>query len=479
MYIGSHEWQRPEVLPAAARLEHTAKAPCQPLYSRLAAGAPDDETRAEAAEFLRSQLDRIDPAASTLPDAPEDLLAWMDANAQSVHARYALYLEERRAGGPRRYFRNRAHALYVLRAIAPTKLVDGAWLYGLVRHAANPRFAPLVRTYLEELGEGAREKNHVLLYRGLLTRYDLDPIDDLPDAYYEQGLVQLALGWNVEDFLPEVIGFNLGYEQLPLHLLITAYELNELAIDPYYFQLHVTVDNASTGHARRACDAVVDALPRLDDGGAFWRRVRMGAQLSDAGCGTTRIIESFDADREVLRIFAAKSVAGAGAHSDYCRVGGRSVNDGLSSPENVGDFLAQLEAQGWIRRGEPPESSRFWKLLQGERAEMFGVFSGYELQAIHDWIRGEASIDGTPFTAEPPPAGRRRATFRARQRNAPEPVVADTGTLLDPDLQIFETQLAEADAATRSRLLFEALSPAQHWTPVGLRAAQAFWTANS
>jgi hypothetical protein len=42
-------------------------------------------------------------------------------------------------------------------------------------------------------------------------------------------------------------------------------------------------------------------------------------------------------------------------------------------------------------RRAPAENSRFWKLLQGERAEMFGVFSSYELQVIHDWIRGDAS----------------------------------------------------------------------------------------
>ncbi|MGM2755128.1 iron-containing redox enzyme family protein, partial [Bacillus cereus group sp. Bce019] len=91
----------------------------------------------------------------------------------------------------------------------------------------------------EELGDGMADKNHVKLYRELLARYGLDPVEDLPDDLYRQGLVQLALGWNAQQFLPEIVGFNLGYEQLPLHLLITAYELNELGIDPYYFTLHV------------------------------------------------------------------------------------------------------------------------------------------------------------------------------------------------------------------------------------------------
>src|SRR5690606_32642229 len=209
--------------------------------------------------------------------------AWMEGNARRVHARYADYLEERRGGAPRRFFTNRAHALYVLRSVAPTKLVDGAWLYGLVAHWSSPRLSDLVRTYVEELGEGMVDKNHVVLYRHLLAAHALDPLDDLPDALYEPGLIQLALGWTAAEFLPEVVGFNLGYEQLPLHLLITPYELNELGIDPYYFPLHVTVDNGDTGHARRACQAVLDLLPRLDDGGAFWRRVQAGCKLADAG----------------------------------------------------------------------------------------------------------------------------------------------------------------------------------------------------
>ncbi len=480
MYIGAHEWRNPagNAGPASGLCGLPAS-PCEALYRRLAAGVPDEATRAEASRFLHAELAALRCVPGSVPESPQDLGAWMEAGTQSAHAKYALYLEQRHAGQPRRFFRNRAHALYVLRAVSPTKLVDGSWLYGLMPHAGNPRFAQLVQTYVEELGEGAMDKNHVVLYRALLARYGLDPVDGLPDALYRQGLIQLALAWNAEEFLPEVIGFNLGYEQLPLHLLITAYELNELGIDPYYFQLHVTVDNASSGHARRACDAVLDTLPRLDDGGVFWQRVREGAKLADAGLGTMDAIEGFDLDQEVLRIFAAKSAAGAGAHSDYCRLGGRSVNDWLASPDGVAAFLRELQARGWIKRGEPVENSRFWKLLQGERAEMFGVFSAYELQVIHDWIRGDAAADGAPFTEEPPPAGRRRATFRAVQRNAPPQATPDLDSLLDPDLAIFKEQLAAAAPAERERRLVDAMSPSQHWTPVGLFATGEFWKARA
>ena len=467
MHIGRQEWQQLQALQGGT--------PLQDLYRRLAGAEPDAATRAEAAAFLRGQIAALRDAPAELPREPQELQAWMVANTEAVHARYASYLEERRAGAPRRFFRTRAHALYVLRAIAPTKLVDGSWLYGLLPHWRNPRLADLVRTYVEELGEGALDKNHVALYRGLLARYALDPLDDLPDELYRQGLIQLALAWNAEEFLPEVAGFNLSYEQLPLHLLVTAYELNELGLDPYYFTLHVTVDNGGTGHARRAVQATLDLLPRIADGGAFWARVHEGAKLACAGLGTTAVVDGFDEEAEVLRILSNKARAGSGAHSDYCKLAGRSVNDWLRTPQDTAAFLQALQQAGWIRRGEEPAESRFWRLLHGERAEMFGVFSAYELQVLHDWIRGEASGDGRRF--EDGPEAKRRPTFRAALRNAPAETTPEAGDLLDPDVQALQAQLRGMQEPQRTELLVRAMGPGQHWTPAGLEATRLFWQA--
>lgn len=480
MYIGPHEW-RQAPSQASLAVELSAQPPGSgyaELYQLLADAQPGEMARQAAAGLIADELRRAATLPCDLPVHPRDLLAWMHANTQAVHARYSVYLEERKAGGPRRYFKNRAHALYFLRNVAPTKLVDGAWLYGLAAHAANPRLADLVRIYLEELGDGQADKNHVALYRSLLSRHGLDPLDGLPDPLYRQGAIQLALGWNAERFLPEVIGFNLGYEQLPLHLLITAYEFNELGLDPYYFTLHVTVDNAGTGHARRACQAVADALPRMDDGGDFWRRVREGSKLGCAGWGTEQVIEGFDIEAEVLRILAHKAPSGAGAHSDYCRVGGRHVNDWLANAQELPQFLAALQASGWIRRGQPVANSRFWGLLQGPRAEMFGVFSDYELQVVHDWIRGEASVDGRP-AVEPTPlrSEGRRPTFRAAQRMAPAAPAGATDPM-DPDLGQLQARISTLDAAGQVQqardLLVAAMSPALHWTPAGLWATRQF-----
>jgi hypothetical protein len=473
-------------------LDRTEPTAWTTLYERLGAHEPDVKTQAEAAAALTRQLQRLEaiPAAEgDCPDTPEDLQVWMENGAQLASAKYQAYLDARKKGAPRSYFTSRSHALYVLRGLAPTKLVDGAWLYGLVRYWENPRYADLIRIYLEELGDGHADKNHVVLYRSLLARYGLDINSGLPDAFYAQGAMQLALAWNAEDFLPEILGFNLGYEQLPLHLLITAYELNELGIDPYYFTLHVTVDNAQTGHALRAVRAVRDALPRLRHDADFWKRVQLGCRLSGDGVGTIDVIRSFDIEQEVMRLFAGKSEAGQGVHSDYCRIEGRTVNDWLSDAADVPAFMAALVNKGWIRLGEPAENSRFWNLLQGPTAEMFGVFSPYELQLIHDWIRGEASSDGAAYTVAPAagaPGGttsKRPMSFKAQKamaerRAAPRAPAANSdgeaSALLDPDLTLLNEVLPQLDAREQTGLLVKAMSPAEHWTPAGLHATRLF-----
>ena len=450
-------------------------------------GAPD--MLRESAQWLAAQRSAARTLECELPADPQTLATWMRERNDATGQRYQNYLAERKAGAPRRFFRNRSHALHFLRGVAPTKLVDGSWLHGVLRHWQNPRFSDLVRIYVEELGDGRPERNHVLLYRQLLAAHGLERWQDQPDAQYLQGALQLALAAHTDEWLPEVIGFNLGYEQLPLHLPITAYELNELGIDPTYFTLHVTVDNADTGHAQRAVDAVLSALPRVADAGDFYERVRDGYRMNDLGVGTVQVIESFNIQAEVERIFTAKSAAGRSAHSDFCRVAGRSVNEWLSDPLQVPDFLRALEKNGWIVRDAPPRQSRFWKLLEGDHAEMFGVFSSYELQVIQDWLRGEAaSADGAPVelcsAADTTDAGeeglRRPRSFRAQQRldaaRAPtSPARVDLGMLLDPDVEALEEQIARAaDGSALGSLLVDAMAPARHWMPAGLLATQRF-----
>lgn len=389
-----------------------ARSDARALYFALNKGAPDAGHGAAARAFLDQQLEQARSLPSDVPHDTAALMDWMTQRAQAVGEQYRAYLQGRRDGTGPRYFSCKSHALYFLKNVAPTKLVDGAWLFGLLARWSDPDFRPLIQTYLEELGDGVPEKNHVLLYKKLLAGQECEQWQDLPQDRFVQGAIQLALAYNAEHFLPEIIGFNLGYEQLPLHLLICAYELNELGIDPYYFTLHITVDNGSTGHACKAVQAVQQLLPPGEQAGAFMRRVQDGYRLNDLGACTTSVINGFDLQAELVRIMAAKAVVGQNMHSDYCRVAGRSINDWLSAPQEIPAMLAELENAGWIKRGEPADNSRFWRLIQSERAEMFGVFNAYEQQVLKDWIGSTRGADGTLVMAPAP----RMLSHRARQR---------------------------------------------------------------
>ncbi|MEO8992351.1 MAG: iron-containing redox enzyme family protein, partial [Nitrosospira sp.] len=119
--------------------------------------------------FLSRKLEAASKLICDLPDHVQLLPSWIERSADHTGRQYQAYLAIRKAGGDRRYFSSKSHALYFLRSVAPTKLVDGAWLYGLLRRWNDARFAPLIRIYLEELGGGLPDKNHVLLYRKLLA----------------------------------------------------------------------------------------------------------------------------------------------------------------------------------------------------------------------------------------------------------------------------------------------------------------------
>lgn len=400
---------------------------------------------ADNAAWLAEQLRQAARLGDDLPDDPAALPQWSAEHAAGVAQAYAAYLEQRRQGVPRRYFANRSQALWFLQQVAPIKAVDGAWLHGTLRHWRDPRYHGLIRTFLEELGDGDPRCNHVLIYQRLLSRVGCLQGVPLADARYHQGALQLALGAAGDALLPEVIGYNLGYEQPPLHLLITTYELAELGIDGHYFQLHVTIDNAASGHARRS----LEALDQLAEGDDFYQRVRNGYRLNELGQDTPSLIASFDLQGELLAAMESKRVYGQFMHADRCRLQGRTVNQWLAEPGGMAGFIQALEAQGWVKRNQDPKQSRFWSLIDGPAASMFGVFSAYEKQLWHDWIAGDWQ------------GPRLRPVLPGQWEN--ELAFADEAEPARPEADI--AQLIEAMAGNR------------HASPEGLRATRAYLRA--
>jgi hypothetical protein len=469
--------------PDGNKLSAGMPAPSRECY--LALRTECDGNAALARSLLHARLEQSAALASDLPP-PDELEAWSRHQAASVATAYQAYLARRKAGAPPAYFANRAAAMHFIRAVAPTKLVDGAWLYGMLKHWQDPACHGLIRTYLEELGDGRREHNHVSLYQALLASQEEELPLDLPDDHYVQGAIQLALAALPEEFLPEILGYNLGYEQLPLHLLITGYELNALGIDPYYFTLHVTIDNGSTGHAAKAITAVQTLAARSADPAAFYQRVAAGFRLNDLGASTSSVIGGFDLEQELHRILSAKAVAGQNLHSDYCKIGGRTVNEWLREPEHIPAFLAAMTEGGWIARGAPAASSRFWMLLDGPRASMFGVFNAYEKELLRTWIETPASEVVAPMRR----VASHRALTRAQQlAQAPTPAVQhlprsllrshapaanDADGAANPGRQFEQALAAAGSKHAMMELLIAQMGPDRHHTPLGLMATRIF-----
>lgn len=247
----------------------------------------------------------------------------------------------------------------------------------------------MIYIYLEELGLGHPRANHVTMYQHLLSHYELNSYAEQLDAsYYEQAAVQLALAYAPAKYLPLVIGFNLGYEQLPLHLLITNYELAELGIDPHYFNVHITIDNAHNGHAQKSLQAFIQHYENAEDPETYLDLIKQGYLLNDIGKSSSQIVKELDIERMALKVFQNKALIGQYIHNQKCQFSGKTINDWLSDPVQIFKFLNVLIEKGWIIKDAPVEQSRFWKMIDHPEGKMFGVFNATEKQIIKDWIQG-------------------------------------------------------------------------------------------
>ncbi|OLV64813.1 iron-containing redox enzyme family protein, partial [Acinetobacter baumannii] len=235
------------------------------------------EKEKKARDFLVKEIDKLEMKEIDFPSDINLIKAWCENDNKKNCQEFQAYLNRRQSGQDREYFKNVAQAFEFLIKVSPTKKVDGAWLYSSVHYWNDPIFHELIITYLEELGLGEPKANHVCIYDDLLRSLGLDSFDLLlEDEYYHQAVVQLALGYAPPEFIPEIVGFNLGYEQLPLHLLISNYELAELGIDSKYFNLHITIDNIDNGHAYKAIKVIEDIYNQYRDKELFLTKLKRG-----------------------------------------------------------------------------------------------------------------------------------------------------------------------------------------------------------
>ncbi|CAG8976826.1 hypothetical protein HYALB_00009090 [Hymenoscyphus albidus] len=379
-------------------------------------GLPENENSLSVQSFSRQAL--------------EEFQRKRDIN---IGKRWQDYVLRRNEGGARELFEDRDEAIWWLKQIAPIKYVDGAWL-GHVAKVTTP-FA-LQKTMKgawqilsEELGDGDLAKNHVFLYHKLLEKVAPgfptadtiefgDPEHGLNEiSVWKSAIAQLLVSLFPSEFLPEILGFNLHFEAVSMDTLKAAKELKEVGIDPYYFILHISIDNADSGHTAIAIDVACEYMNCIlevegeEAAQRAWKRIQTGYMLSVGLPGTvvcpsrmpmdeSRVILN-PIEMEVIRIFKAKAQVVHGIHcSSKIKIGSRTITEWLE-PTALESKRWQLEllnslscAKYWIRRGDSSKS-RFIHELQWN-GRMFGSFTQDEYDILRKWIDGLSEIPQTP-----------------------------------------------------------------------------------
>ncbi|KAL8832855.1 MAG: hypothetical protein Q9170_004721 [Blastenia crenularia] len=201
------------------------------------------------------------------------LLKFLHDKDQKIIAQWEHYFSPRKSGKPREMFKGEEHAKWWLRQCAPVKFVDAAWL-GYIHKVTTPFALRSItknvwRILSEELGNGDLAKNHVPLFRNLMTEINHTlPEEESHDFIKSNGLdtrqvweaavAQLRISLFPHGFLPEILGFNMHFEMLTWDSLVAIKKLKQLSINKYYFLLHVSIDNADSDHTAMAAQSVTE-----------------------------------------------------------------------------------------------------------------------------------------------------------------------------------------------------------------------------
>jgi len=214
----------------------------------------------------------------------------------------------------------------------------------------------------------------------------------------------------------------MAYECLPLHLMKTVKELDELRLNSYYFVLHISIDNPDTGHAAMAMLAATDYVEHIaaEEGECAaqqaWKRIQAGFVLAD-GLPTTPETPSqkqrstkpspwTNEEAAAVEIFKAKSRVAQKIHcNSRLKIGRHTLVEWLD-PTNFEelawqrDFMDDLSnRKPWVVKGRSDES-RLIRELSWE-GRMFGSFIQREVETIKRWIDSlgpsENSIDADVY----------------------------------------------------------------------------------
>lgn len=402
------------------------------LYYKLQNLEHHPEVLRQSRDLLISLFSETLTSACKEPDSgilrikhytPEHLAAFLQKEHDQTMQEWEQYMARRWAGCPTEMFQDREEAKWWLKQITPVKYVDGAWL-GHINKITTPFALRRVtkdawQVLSEELGDGDLSKNHVHVYRELMKEIEpglpegdtadfIHPRHEMDEPrVWKAAIAQLLISLFPHEFLPEILGFNLHYEGITMETLKAAKELEELKLNAYYFMLHISIDNADSGHTAIAMHTVTEYISHIETthGSSAaqdaWRRVQAGYILSEHLPTTpdclsmktpaTPLFPKSESEKDVIQVFLAKAPV---AHKIHCssrlKIGRRTLVDWLKPEDFISqrwqmDFLNDLaNTKMWIRKGDGRRS----KLVQeiSWPGKMFGSFTQTEVEIVRKWI---------------------------------------------------------------------------------------------
>ncbi|OAL26810.1 hypothetical protein AYO20_09952 [Fonsecaea nubica] len=346
----------------------------------------------------------------------KDLQSFLEATNTEIQDEWERYIHARKAGHPRELFQTADEAARWIERISPVKLVDGAWLGHLrLNHmpfSLHSVLKDLWQILSEELGDGDLAKNHVHVFKELLRSVnsklsDADHEDFISSKHstddlsiWNSALAQLTVSLFPEDYIPEILGFNLHFELVTLETLKATKELKEVGLDPSYFLLHVCIDNTDSGHSAIAFRAVCNFMEHIREteglaaAGRYWERIQNGFCLSQFSTKLDVPIDTFSPnDREVgiVSLLTGKVRASRKVHCNSpARIKGQLIGKWLDpekwdSPNWRVEFLeAFTHAEQWICPGDSSHSGFIQLISPG--GKMFGSFTLDEREVLKEWI---------------------------------------------------------------------------------------------
>ena len=376
---------------------------------------------------------RYKPQACNILDIkefdPVKLRKLFEREQDIIKDEFESYVRRREAGGGPELFKTFEEARRYLKDGAPWNYTDGCWLAHI--HQITTPFALRGVTknawqiFSEELGDGDIEKNHVVMYRDLLrsvgvhlpdgdTADFIHPRHDMEDEQlWRFATGQFLISMFPNEFLPEILGFNLHYEAPGLSGYKANKELPEFGISPYYYALHISIDNTDSGHSAMALGNIVQFMDIVRETGIMdyqsaWKRVQAGYCLAQSSDNSETIYHYED---KLVEFLHRKGNVARKIHcTSRARIGKRSLSSwfSASSPEDKGndicddkwkeEFLVALaDSKPWVYRGDSSKSRIMHELAW--KGRMFGAFTHDEVELLRIWIDSLKKKDADPKDA--------------------------------------------------------------------------------